>query len=88
MWKEPFCEHRVSTQLRQLVADFLQRIMWLDPRPVPLRHLLGKAALGQASPSVFLCPLSVLPVSLNNYLSSTLYTAYNESVTKQSKSQK
>jgi hypothetical protein len=89
MWKEPFCEHRVSTQLRQLVADFLQWIMWLDPRAVPLRHLIGKAALEQVSPLVLLCSLSaILPVHLNIHLSSTLYSAYNESVTKHSKSQK
>jgi hypothetical protein len=51
----PFYEHCVLTQLRQLVADFLQRIIWLEPRAVPLDHLLGKAAVGQVSPLVFLC---------------------------------
>jgi hypothetical protein len=89
MRKEPFYEHRVITQLRWLVAHFLQLIMWLDPRAVPLGHLLGKAAVRQASSLVFLCPLSViLSVSHNIYLASMLYTACNENVTKWRKSQK
>lgn len=83
MGKEPYYEHRVLTQLRRLVAHFIQRIMLLDPRAVPLGHLLGKATVRLASSLVFLCPLSViLPVPHYIHLASTLYTTYNESVTK------
>ena len=83
MRKEPFYEHRLLTQLRRLVAHFLQRIMWLDPRAVPLGHLLGKATVRLASSLAFLRPPSViLPVPHNINLASTLYTAYNENVTK------
>jgi len=83
MGMEPFYEPRVLTQLRRLVAHFLQRILWLDPRAVLLGHLLGKATVRLASSLVFLCPLSViLPVPHNIHLASTLYTAYNKSMTK------
>ena len=54
MRKGPVYEHRALTQLRRLLADFVRRIMWFNPRAVPLGLLVGKAAVGQSSLLVFM----------------------------------